>query len=73
MAQDSSDKTANNYTSTAPAASTKKPRGREVTTLHGKLDHKCPIAVDNLSDMQFVQLYEDLDVVIAKAKFPSAL
>ena len=51
-------------------ASTKKPRGREVTTLHGKLDHKCPIAVDNLSDMQFVQLYEDLDVVIAKAKFP---
>jgi len=50
--------------------SAKKARGREVTTLHGKLDHKCPIAVDNLSDMQFVQLYEDLDVVIVKAKFP---
>jgi hypothetical protein len=48
----------------------KKPRGREVTTLHGKLDHKVPIAVDNLKDMQFVQLYEDLDVAIVKAKFP---
>jgi hypothetical protein len=53
-----------------PESSTKKPRGMEVTTLHGKLDHKIPIAVDKLGDMQFVQIYEDLDVVIAKAKFP---
>jgi|HubBroStandDraft_1064217.scaffolds.fasta_scaffold04593_7 hypothetical protein len=52
------------------AAPTKKARGREVTTLHGKLDHKLPIAVDNIKDMQFVQLYEDFDVAIAKAKFP---
>jgi len=55
---------------TPPAEPVKKARGREVTTLHGKLDHKCPIAVDNLKDMHFVQLYEDLDVVIAKAKYP---
>jgi len=48
----------------------KKPRGREVTTLHGKLDHKVPIAVDQIKDMQFVQIYEDLDVAIVKAKFP---
>ena len=48
----------------------RKSRGREVTTLYGKLDHKIPLAVDDLKDMQFVQLYEDLDVVIAKAKFP---
>jgi len=48
----------------------RKARGREVTTLYGKLDHKVPLAVDNLKDMQFVQIYEDLDVVIAKAKFP---
>jgi len=48
----------------------KKPRGREVTTLHGKLDHKVPIAVDCIKDMQFVQLYQDLDVAIAKAYAP---
>ena len=48
----------------------KKARGREVTTLHGKMDHKVPIAVDSIKNMQFVQLYEDLDVAIAKAMFP---
>lgn len=48
----------------------KKARGREVTTFHGPLDFKVPIAVDKLKDMQFVQLYEDLDVAIVKAKFP---
>jgi len=48
----------------------KKPRGREVTTVYGKLDHKVPIAVDTLKEMQFVQLYQDLDVAIAKAMFP---
>jgi hypothetical protein len=53
-----------------PSEAAKKPRGREVTTLHGKLDHKVPIAVDAIKDMQFVQLYEDLDVAIARAKFP---
>ncbi len=54
----------------APAEPQKKARGREVTTLHGKLDHKVPIAVDNIKDMQFVQLYQDLDVAIVKAMFP---
>ncbi len=48
----------------------RKARGREVTTVYGKLDHKVPLAVDDLKDMQFVQIYEDLDVVIAKAKYP---
>lgn len=53
-----------------PAISQRKARGREVTTVYGKLDHKVPLAVDDLKDMQFVQIYEDLDVVIAKSKFP---
>ncbi len=53
-----------------PAEPIKKSRGREVTTLHGKLDHKVPIAVDFIKDMQFVKLYEDLDVAIVKAKYP---
>jgi hypothetical protein len=52
------------------AAPVRKPLGREVTSVFGKLDHKVPIAVDHLKDMQFVQLFEDVDVVIAKAKFP---
>lgn len=48
----------------------KKPLGREVTTAHGKLDHKVPIAVDKINDMQFVQLSFDLDVAIVKATLP---
>ena len=48
----------------------RKPLGREVTTAHGKLDHKVPIAVDDISQMQFVQLYFDLDVAIVRATFP---
>jgi hypothetical protein len=52
------------------ASVVKKPLGREVTSVHGKLDHKTPIAVDKQKDMQFIQLFEDVDVVIAKAKFP---
>lgn len=52
------------------AVATPKPLGREVTTAHGKLDHKVPIAVDNISAMSFVQLYFDLDVVEARATFP---
>jgi hypothetical protein len=48
----------------------KKPRGREVTTIHGKLDHKVPIAVDTIKDMQWAQIYSDLDVAIVKAMFP---
>jgi hypothetical protein len=48
----------------------RKPLGREVTTAHGKLDAKVPIAVDDISQMQFLQLYFDLDVAIVKATFP---
>jgi len=53
-----------------PTTPQKRARGREVTTYHGKLDNKVPIAVDEVKDMQFVQLYEDLDVAVVKAKFP---
>jgi hypothetical protein len=51
-------------------AAVQKPLGREVTTAHGKLDHKVPISVDNLAAMPFVQLNFDLDVAVAKATFP---
>lgn len=50
--------------------SQRKPLGREVTTAHGKLDHKVPISVDKLCEMGWVKLYVDPDVAIAKAMFP---
>jgi hypothetical protein len=48
----------------------KKPLGMEVTTVHGKLDHKVPISVDNFSEMPFVQLMLDYDVALVRGMFP---
>jgi hypothetical protein len=48
----------------------KKPLGREVTTCHGKLDHKVPISVDNFSEMPYVQLMLDYDVAFVRGMFP---
>jgi hypothetical protein len=50
--------------------SAKKPLGMEITTVHGKLDHKVPISVDNFSEMQFVQLMLDYDVAMVRGMFP---
>ena len=48
----------------------KKPLGMEVTTVHGKLDHKVPISVDNFSEMPYVQLMLDYDVAMVRGMFP---
>jgi len=48
----------------------KKPLGREVTTVHGKLDHKISISVDEFKDTPFIQLMFDVDVTTARATFP---
>jgi hypothetical protein len=48
----------------------KRPLGREVTTIHGKLDHKVPIAIDDFHDFPFVQLSLDVDVATARGMFP---
>ena len=48
----------------------KKPLGMEVTTVHGKLDHKVPISVDNFSEMPFIQLMLDYDVALVRGMFP---
>jgi hypothetical protein len=48
----------------------KKPLGMEVTTAHGKLDHKVPISVDNFCEMTFVQLMLDYDVALVRGMFP---
>jgi len=52
------------------STSSRKPLGKEITTCHGKIDHKCPIAVDNLQDMPWVQLRFEVDVAVARATFP---
>jgi hypothetical protein len=48
----------------------KKPLGMEVTTVHGKLDHKVPISVDNFSEMPYIQLMLDYDVAFVRGMFP---
>lgn len=51
-------------------ATSRKPLGRERTTAHGKLDHKCPISVDEVRDMSYVQLSLDYDVSYVRGMFP---
>lgn len=48
----------------------RRPRGRVVTTAYGKLDHKVPINVDGVPEMGVVQVFQDVDIAMAKAQFP---
>lgn len=52
--------------------STDPPRanGREITTLHGVLEHKCPITIKDPQDFPYQQISIDLDTVTVKGKFP---
>jgi hypothetical protein len=44
--------------------------GREILKIYGKLGSKVPISVNTQSEMPWVQLYDDVDVSVAKAMFP---
>lgn len=46
------------------------PAGREITSVYGKLEGKVPVPVSGQRQMQFVQIYEETDVAVAKAMFP---
>jgi len=48
----------------------RKPRAREVTRCYGKLEHKVPIQTQSISEMDFVQAFEDVFVGRAKGMFP---
>lgn len=48
----------------------RKPRGREITRVYGKLEHKVPIQTQDISEMGFVQVFEDVFVARAKGMFP---
>lgn len=53
-----------------PSTPTRKPRGREVLSVYGKLECKVPISCDDLSEMMYVILSREVDVAVAKAMFP---
>lgn len=56
--------------SSVDVAAPRKPRGRVITTAEGKLDHKVPIYVNDVSEMGYVSICKDVDVSIARAMFP---
>src|SRR5215475_9885707 len=47
-----------------------RPRGREILEVFSKLSHKVPIQARDISDMDFVLAYWEVDEGKAKAKFP---
>ena len=46
------------------------PRGQEITTVVGKLEGKVPMQAQRQSEMHFVQIYNELDISTAKARYP---
>ena len=46
------------------------PKGREITSIYGKLEGKVPMEAQYMKEMHFVQLYRELDVAIAKCRYP---
>ena len=46
------------------------PRGKEITTVVGKLEGKVPMQAACQAEMHFVQIYNEIDVTKAKAKYP---
>jgi hypothetical protein len=55
----------------AGAGSTsKRPKIRAVTTIFGKLSHKCPMMAADQTSMQYQMLCFENDVALSKAKYP---
>lgn len=53
-----------------PLKPSRNPRGRTLVRCLGKLEHKVPIGVDDIHEMDFVQAHWDMHEAKAKAKFP---
>lgn len=45
------------------------PKTRQISTPFGVLESKCPMMVDRLCDMSYVQLFEEVDYAIARATY----
>jgi hypothetical protein len=48
------------------------PCGREITSVFGKLEGKVPMQATCQKEMHFIQLYNEIDVATAKARYPWA-
>lgn len=46
-----------------------KPRTRQISTPFGVLESKCPMMVDKLCDMSYMQLFEEVDYAVARATY----
>jgi hypothetical protein len=45
------------------------PRGAEVTSVYGVLEHKVPMQVQEQREMDAIQLFTELDIAVARAKY----
>ena len=57
----------------SPASSTEtqgEPRGREVISVYGALESKLPIKADCLAECSYAQICVEIDLQVARAKFP---
>lgn len=54
-----------------PQQATKKPKGREVIDVYGKLEVKVPINTKNLSECDFLKFAKEYDLSVAKAMEPA--
>lgn len=54
----------------AGKASGKKPKMRAVTTIFGKLSHKCPIMAADQNAMQYQMIQQEIDAALARSKCP---
>lgn len=46
------------------------PKAREITGVYGKLEAKVPMQAQYQKEMHFIQLYNEIDVTTAKARYP---
>lgn len=62
------------YPSAKPEGSTGQtrgaPRGEEIATVYGKLEHRVPMGSQLISEMPFVMVAFELDVADSKARYP---
>src|SRR5260221_4944093 len=48
---------------------TGEPRGAEITDVYGKLEHKVPMQAQTQKGMDAIQLFTELDIAVARAKY----
>ena len=54
----------------ATAATSKRPKIRALTSIYGKLSHKCPLMAKDQAAMQYQMISFENDVALSRSKFP---